>query len=522
MILASAVLVFASPFSDVPENHWSTDAINSLTSKGIINGYEDGTFGGKRVVSRYHLAVVLSRMLASVEQKPDKISRSDLKVIERLTIEFADELSLMNISVKSLEDELYGIKKDVSSIKKDVKNLQDFIKNGGNDKVRISGDMTVRNYEYKRGKNGYHENRTESLFRIHLDTKISEKISAHSTWNLIENNNDRAVPFATNEWNGGNKNTGSIERAYLKLKNLLNKNETIKIGRDWYSHGHGLVVHDFMDAISFSKPVKNADLAFNLFFNRSNSYNQKDYLNIWNINIDYYYKNQKLYLGFYYNSRDWSTDYYPKDIKLKKNAKDFRVEMGASGNIGKKTSGLTYDLASVYNGLETYRKYSSGNGKEYDLKGWLTHVAINYDTKKDYTFKLAYTYADEESYSNIKRNDFNSYCLREENPFEDLSRLITPRFGGILTNIKNYKAQVGYTLRKANKHSFRLAYDKLIEVNSSLFETDTNLITAEYRYKISPNTRIRFVYQNSKDKKGIFTPTNETTHMYMTEIYTRF
>ena len=92
MILASAVLVFASPFSDVPENHWSIDAINSLTSKGIINGYEDGTFGGKRVVSRYHLAVVLSRMLASVEQKPDKISRSDLKVIERLTIEFADEL----------------------------------------------------------------------------------------------------------------------------------------------------------------------------------------------------------------------------------------------------------------------------------------------------------------------------------------------------------------------------------------------------------------------------------------------
>ncbi len=527
MILASAVLVFASPFSDVPENHWSIDAINSLTSKGIINGYEDGTFGGKRVVSRYHLAVVLSRMLASVEQKPDKISRSDLKVIERLTIEFADELSLMNISVKSLEDELYGIKKDVSSIKKDVKNLQDFIKNGGNDKVRISGDMTVRNYEYKREKNGYHENRTESLFRIHLDTKISEKISAHSTWNLIENDNDRANPFATNEWNGGNKNTGSVERAYFKLKNLLNKNETIKIGRDWYSHGHGLVVHDFMDAISFSKPVKNADLAFNLFFNRSNSYNQKDYLNIWNINIDYYYKNQKLYLGFYYNSRDWSWDIdygNPTVVELNKNAKDFRVEMGASGNIGKKTSGLTYDLASVYNGLETYNKKHIGNNvKELDLKGWLTHVAIKYDTKKDYTFKLAYTYADEESYANIKRNDFNSYCLREETPFEDLSRLITPRFGGILYNIKNYNAQIGYTLKNAKKHSFRLAYDKLQEVDSAKgFETDTDLITAEYRYQISQNTRIRFIYQNSKDKKGCFTPINKSTQMLMTEIYTRF
>ena len=129
LIFVCNLIAFAGPFSDVPQGHWAFDAINSLTSKGIIKGYEDGTFGGNKVVSRYHLAVVISRMLASIEVKPDAISRADLKVVERLTMEFADELSLMNISVKSLEKELYGIKKDVSNLKTDVKNLKDFIKN---------------------------------------------------------------------------------------------------------------------------------------------------------------------------------------------------------------------------------------------------------------------------------------------------------------------------------------------------------------------------------------------------------
>ncbi len=517
MLLVCNLIAFAGPFSDVPQGHWAFDAINSLTEKGILKGYEDGTFGGNKVVSRYHLAVVISRMLASIEQKPETVSRADLKVVERLTMEFADELSLMNISVKSLEKELYGIKKDVSNLKTDVKKLKDFIKNGGNDNVKISGEVLVRNYGYE-VKNNVHRHKTESMFKIHLDTRISDKISAHASWNLIEDVNNNPGVRNPNEWDGRNKNTGNVEVAYLKLKNTLNSNETIKIGRDWYSHGHGLVVHDFMDAISFSKPVKNADLAFNLFFDRNNTLNQKDYLNIWNINIDYYYRNQKLYLGFYYNSRDWAYNArVPNKLNNDKNAKDFRIEMGASGTIGKKTSGLTYELASVYNKSKTFWK--NPNDRKIDIDGWLTHVSVKYDKNKDFNLKLAYNYASDESLANIKRNDFNSQFMRKETPFDDLSLLIS---NGFLNNIKNYKAQVGFRLKNKNKHSFRFAYDKIQEDNSDINPTDTDLITAEYRYQLSQNTRIRFIYQNAKDKKGYFTPRNENVQLYMTEIYTRF
>ena len=554
MLLVCNLIAFAGPFSDVPQGHWAFDAINSLTEKGILKGYEDGTFGGNKVVSRYHLAVVISRMLASIEQKPETVSRADLKVVERLTMEFADELSLMNISVlwfiwPSLIL-LYGIKKDVSNLKTDVKNLKDFIKNGGNDKVKISGDVLVRNFGsegYNRNNNNRaeHNHRTESIFRIHLDTKISDKISAHASWNLIEDVNNNPGVRNPNEWDGRNKNTGSVERAYLKLKNVLNSNETIKIGRDWYSHGHGLVVHDFMDAISFSKPVKNANLAFNFFtgrtwinkcsrhirkINRRGSFN----IHLWERNNSQYYKEQnkhsccdrftnKEFQHFIHNSRDWAYNIVNNRIsnpqeRLDKKGKDIRVEMGASGNIGKKSNGLTYDLASVYNRSESYAKYPNDRRK-IDLKGWLTYAAVKYDKNKDFNFKLAYTYADEDSLANIKRNDFNSQFMRKETPFDDLSLLIS---NGFLNNIKNYKAQVGFRLKNANKHNFRFAFDKIQEDNSNLIKTDTNLITAEYRYQISPNTRIRFIYQNAKDKEGFYTPTNKDVKLYMTEIYTRF
>ena len=528
MILASVSIAFASPFSDVPKDHWAFEAIDTLHSKGIIDGYADGTFKGNKVVSRYHLAMVIAKMLVSVEQKRGTISKADLKVIERLTMEFADELALMSIKVKSLQSDLENIKEEVSGIKKDVHNISEFIKNGGNDKVKISGDIVIRNYDLKQ-KNAFHRNRTESMFRVHLDTRISEKISVHAGWNVIQDQNDRNAPFATNEWNGGNKNTGDVEEAYFKFKNTFKTDDSLKVGRFWYSHGHGLVVHDFVDGISYSQKRKSADLSLNCFFDRNNSFQrQKDYLNVWNLNLDYYYRSHKLYFGFYYNSRDFINEY---DIwapegeelsqrKINKNKSDRRIELGASGPIGKKNSKLTYDLASVHNESKDYIRFRN-NGKIFDYKGWLSYGAVKYDTKKDFSFKLAYTYAEEESVSQFRRNDFNSYCMREETPFDDLAIANIA-----VTNLKDAKIQIGYRFKNASKHSLRLAYDKL-EAKNKQVPNDTTLITFEYKYQLSENTRIRFVYQNAKYKDGYlysWQPIQPNTResIFITEIYTRF
>ncbi|MBP5469801.1 MAG: hypothetical protein J6Z11_11220, partial [Candidatus Riflebacteria bacterium] len=263
---------------------------------------------------------------------------------------------------------------------------------------------------------------------------------------------------------------------------------------------------------------------------RNNSITQKDYLNVWNINLDYYYKNHKLYLGFYCNSRDKIYD-YDRDqpglstgwVKLQniKNKSDIRVEMGASGPIGNKDSKLTYDLASVHNRSKDYIRFTD-NQQTYSYKGWLSYGAVKYDTKKDFNFKLAYTYADEDAINTaFKRNDFNSYCMREETPYDDLALSNLNVY-----NLKDAKIQVGYKFGNAKKHSLRLAYDK-IEAKNKRVPNDTSLITFEYKYQISENTRIRFVYQNTKYKDGYYyswqpIQPNTRESLFLTEIYARF
>lgn len=55
----------AAPIIDVPAGNFAKAAVDLLVARGIVMGYPDGTFKGTRPVSRYELAVVLARVLAS-------------------------------------------------------------------------------------------------------------------------------------------------------------------------------------------------------------------------------------------------------------------------------------------------------------------------------------------------------------------------------------------------------------------------------------------------------------------------
>lgn len=49
-------------FKDVPEKHWAYKAIEELAEKGIINGYEDGTFRPEEPITRAEVATIISRL----------------------------------------------------------------------------------------------------------------------------------------------------------------------------------------------------------------------------------------------------------------------------------------------------------------------------------------------------------------------------------------------------------------------------------------------------------------------------
>src|SRR5580704_19793634 len=74
----------ATPFSDVPANHWAYQYIQSLAADGIIDGYPDGTFKGDRPLTRYEMAVVVARAVAKLQENQSGVSKDDLEKLQKL------------------------------------------------------------------------------------------------------------------------------------------------------------------------------------------------------------------------------------------------------------------------------------------------------------------------------------------------------------------------------------------------------------------------------------------------------
>ena len=70
--LAATAMAQTPPeaFKDVDRSHWAYDAVESLRQKGIVVGYPDGYFRGKRTLTRYEFAVALDRALKNIQLTP--------------------------------------------------------------------------------------------------------------------------------------------------------------------------------------------------------------------------------------------------------------------------------------------------------------------------------------------------------------------------------------------------------------------------------------------------------------------
>ena len=534
MILATAAIATANPFSDVPASHWAYDAVNSMAEKGIVQGFPDGTFKGKQNVTRYQLAMITAKMIANVEQMGGNgsVSKTDLQTLEKLTVEFADELALLGVKVTALEDDMQVVKEDVAGLKKDVDGIKSYMKNGGMDKVKLSGDILVRNYGFNMDEMTaagavvnpeQNEHRTETMLRLQLDAQIDENITARARWNMIDNRNGNGAGnpgfnFNNRQWDGGNKQTGEVEVAYIQIKDMFSFGGDFKFGRDWYQHGHGFIVHNYMDAVSYTKRCGDVDLALNVFFDRQNdTVGNQDYYNVWNVNADYSTKGHDLYLGIYYNEQNRGANI--------DHEKATRIEFGASGKLSNNNDKVKYDLGLVHSDL-----------KEADQSGILGHVAIKYDDQKQLTAKLAYTWADDESNANINVENANRYHDGDETIFEDIY-LSNMALGGNTNrnfqNLSDIKLELGYTLKDNDKHSFRLAYDHIENDEDGSWNTfaavagngyqnglEANIITFEYTYKLAENTRLRLGYQNSGIEADNMPDID--TNLYYAEVYSKF
>ncbi len=137
IVLVFSAFAFANPFVDVPADHWAYDAVQSLAAKGIIVGYPDGTFGGNRTMTRYEFAEAIAKALAYVEQK-GYVTKDDLAVLEKLSVEFAEELSTLGVTVDDLKAALGENSKAIKALQADVEKLNKYF-----EPIKVTGSSTV-------------------------------------------------------------------------------------------------------------------------------------------------------------------------------------------------------------------------------------------------------------------------------------------------------------------------------------------------------------------------------------------
>ncbi len=133
--LISTSAVAQAP-QDVPQDHWAYKAVEELAQKGLVKGYPpQGNFIGKRVVSRYEMAVIVQRVLARVEEliaqaRPRDVAPqplpqpgvtpAQLADIRRLVDEFRTELTVMRTDIQKVQGQLDELRKMVGQAATDA------------------------------------------------------------------------------------------------------------------------------------------------------------------------------------------------------------------------------------------------------------------------------------------------------------------------------------------------------------------------------------------------------------------
>jgi hypothetical protein len=102
----------ATPFADVPANHWAYQAIASLAADGLVEGYSDGQFKGDRPLTRYEMAVLVARIIAKIQANgASYASKVDLDKLQKLIDALKDELDSLGVRVTNVEDALDALDK---------------------------------------------------------------------------------------------------------------------------------------------------------------------------------------------------------------------------------------------------------------------------------------------------------------------------------------------------------------------------------------------------------------------------
>ena len=91
----------AQSFPDVPSDSYAAEAVSRLADLGIVIGFPDGTFRGNEAFTRYQAALVVSRLLDTVQG--EMLTSADLDTLRNAVQELASDVAANQQSVQDLQ-----------------------------------------------------------------------------------------------------------------------------------------------------------------------------------------------------------------------------------------------------------------------------------------------------------------------------------------------------------------------------------------------------------------------------------
>ncbi len=206
----------ANPFSDVTPSDWAYQAVSTLASQGVINGYPDGTFKGQNNITRYEMAQMVAKAMA----RQDRVSAEQGAMINRLANEFADELNNLGVRVSNLEKKV------------------------GN--VKLTGDARLRYTETDSQDNDKYQYRV----RLGVNAQVNENTVVGARLVMA---NEFGLDY--NEDKDEYTNNVKFDRAYVQHQM---GNVTATVGRQGLFLGQGLVYDDTFDGATLAGKLGSA------------------------------------------------------------------------------------------------------------------------------------------------------------------------------------------------------------------------------------------------------------------------
>jgi len=178
---ASTTFAASNPFSDVPQGHWAYDAVAQLAQDGVIDGYGDNTFQGDKNITRYEMAQMVAKAMAKTNNGANA-NAADKAALDKLAVEFHDELNNLGVRVANLEKNADQVKWNGTAEYTVARPHQDH-QSGAADKAGNVNNVLFRLEPSAEINNNWHVNaRLDANSNLATDTGADGKVDLKRVW----------------------------------------------------------------------------------------------------------------------------------------------------------------------------------------------------------------------------------------------------------------------------------------------------------------------------------------------------